>query len=72
MTEKKSNLLSNGIDELARSKNDEPVRLWKRIHINEWTCSLLLFLMSLSIVLGKLYINYGKWYTDYLFVDNLF
>lgn len=37
-----------------------PARLWAQIRLNEWTFSLSLFAFSLAIVLGKLYVNYGK------------
>ncbi|XP_012139082.2 uncharacterized protein LOC105662318 [Megachile rotundata] len=61
MTEKKLHLYSNGAKELMTNKDYiAPVRLWKKLQINEGTFSCLLFIMSLSIVLGKLYINYGN------------
>ena len=59
MAEKKLNVHLNGTNDLARNKDSEPARLWRQIQLNERSCSFLLFVMSLSIVLGKLYINYG-------------
>ncbi|KZC06436.1 PREDICTED: uncharacterized protein LOC107194945 [Dufourea novaeangliae] len=62
MAEKKSELHLNGTNEIAtRHKNyAAPVRLWRKLQINEWTFIFLLFIMSLTIFLGKLYINYGN------------
>lgn len=61
MTNKKLDLHLNGTNVTATNKNDAaPMRLWNKLQINEWSFSFLLFLMSLTIVLGKLYINYGK------------
>ena len=61
MTEKELYLFSNGTRESVTNKNyTAPVRLWRKLQINEWIFSCLLFIMSLSIVLGKLYINYGN------------
>ena len=59
MAEKKLDVHSNGTNELAKNKDSEPARLWRQIELNERSCSFLLFVMSLSIVLAKLYINYG-------------
>ncbi|XP_031833430.1 uncharacterized protein LOC116427337 [Nomia melanderi] len=61
MTNKKLDLHLNGTNVIATNKNyAAPVRLWNKLQINEWTFSFLLFLMSLTVVLGKLYINYGN------------
>ncbi|XP_076547439.1 uncharacterized protein LOC117602688 isoform X2 [Osmia lignaria lignaria] len=61
MTEKELYLFSNGTRESVINKNyTAPVRLWRKLQINEWIFSCLLFIMSLSIVLGKLYINYDS------------
>lgn len=60
MAEKKLDVHLNGTNELARNKDSEPARLWRQIELNERSCSFLLFVMSLSIVLGKLYVNYGE------------
>lgn len=61
MGAEKLDLRSNGTKSLATNESyNAPSRLWKRLQMNEWTFSLLLFLFSLSIVLGKLYINYGS------------
>lgn len=40
--------------------DEEPVMFWRKLHINEWTVSVSLFLFSLSMTLGKLYFNYSK------------
>ncbi|XP_076235612.1 uncharacterized protein LOC143180005 [Calliopsis andreniformis] len=60
MAKMKSTLLLNRSNEPVESKNDEPRRLWRKFEINERTCILFLVMLSLSIVLGKLYINYGN------------
>ncbi|XP_076165704.1 uncharacterized protein LOC143145827 [Ptiloglossa arizonensis] len=61
MVEKKLDLYSNGTNKLVKDKNcATPARIWKKFQINEWTFSFLLFVMSVSIVLGKLYVNYGN------------
>ncbi|XP_078035394.1 uncharacterized protein LOC144469243 isoform X2 [Augochlora pura] len=63
MAEKKSDLHSNGRNVTERRNNYAyytTVRLWDKLQINEWTFILFLFFMSLTIVLGKLYINYGN------------
>ncbi|XP_076638192.1 uncharacterized protein LOC143350167 [Colletes latitarsis] len=61
MIEKKSDLYLNGNNKLVQNENyTAPVRLWNKLQINERTFSCLLFIMSLSIVLGKLYVNYGN------------
>lgn len=61
MGERKFDLSSNVANNLATSKNYmKRVRLLEKLEINEWTFSFLLFVFSLSIVLGKLYINYGN------------
>lgn len=61
MGEKNLNSCLNRTNDLVTNKNcTEPVRLWKRLQINEQNFSLVLFIVSLSIVLGKIYINYGK------------
>ncbi|XP_033328051.1 uncharacterized protein LOC117221311 isoform X1 [Megalopta genalis] len=61
MAEKKSDLHLNGKNVIERRNNyAAPVRLWDKLEINEWTFSLFLFVMSLTIVLGKLYMNYGN------------
>ncbi|EZA52421.1 hypothetical protein X777_08564 [Ooceraea biroi] len=39
---------------------DEPARFSRRIRLNEWTFSLSLLALSLSIVLGKLCVSYGS------------
>ncbi|XP_076666708.1 uncharacterized protein LOC143368176 [Andrena cerasifolii] len=59
MAEKKLDVHLNGTNELARNKDSKPARLWRQIELNERSCSFLLLVMSLSIVLGKLYTNYG-------------
>ncbi|XP_011696804.1 PREDICTED: uncharacterized protein LOC105455283 [Wasmannia auropunctata] len=59
-----STLLTNGSGELAgenaETRKAAPARFWARIRLDEWTFSLSLFAFSLAIVLGKLYVNYGK------------
>lgn len=62
MGEKKLDLRPNGtkVSVTPKDRNTTSTRLWEKLQINEWTFSLLLFLLSLSIVLGKLYINYGS------------
>ncbi|XP_003425408.2 uncharacterized protein LOC100680185 [Nasonia vitripennis] len=37
---------------------DTTKRLWRRLQFDEWTFTLLLFLFSSSIVLGKLFLNH--------------
>ena len=59
MAEKKLDVRLNGTNELTKNKDSERARLWRQIELNERSCSFLLFVMSLSIVLAKLYINYG-------------
>ncbi|XP_033328052.1 ADP-ribosylation factor-like protein 6-interacting protein 6 isoform X2 [Megalopta genalis] len=69
MAEKKSDLHLNGKNVIERRNNyAAPVRLWDKLEINEWTFSLFLFVMSLTIVLGKLYMNYdvSKFNTKHL------
>ena len=34
--------------------------LWRKFQFNEWTFTLLLFLFSSSIVLGKIFLNIGE------------
>lgn len=61
MGEKKLNSHLCRTDNLMTGKNyTVPVRLWERLQINERNFSFLLFIISLTIVLGKIYINYGK------------
>ncbi|XP_043255306.1 uncharacterized protein LOC122399041 [Colletes gigas] len=61
MIEKKPDLYLNGSNKLVQNENyTAPVRLWNKLQINERTFSCLLFMMSLSVVLGKLYVNYGN------------
>ncbi|XP_033193150.1 ADP-ribosylation factor-like protein 6-interacting protein 6 [Bombus vosnesenskii] len=61
MGEKNLNSRLNRTNDLVTNKNcAAPVRLWKRLQINEQNFSLVLFIVSLSIVLGKIYINYGS------------
>ncbi|XP_071869315.1 ADP-ribosylation factor-like protein 6-interacting protein 6 [Bombus fervidus] len=61
MGEKNLNSRLNRTNDLVTNKNcTVPVRLWKRLQINEQNFSLVLFMVSLSIVLGKIYINYGS------------
>ncbi|XP_017788649.1 PREDICTED: uncharacterized protein LOC108571171 [Habropoda laboriosa] len=61
MDKRKVNLPSNATNNLVTSKNyTKRVGLLERLQINEWTFSCLLFIISLTIVLGKLYINYGS------------
>ncbi|XP_077275231.1 uncharacterized protein LOC143904424 [Temnothorax americanus] len=55
-----SSLLTNGDSSLAESRKATPARLWTKVRVDEWTFSLSLFAFSLAIVLGKLYVNYGK------------
>ncbi|XP_076283565.1 uncharacterized protein LOC143210531 isoform X1 [Lasioglossum baleicum] len=60
MAETKSDLHLNGANVTVTEKTcAAPVRLRDKLQINEWSFILLLFVMSLSIFLGKLYINYG-------------
>ncbi|XP_076657030.1 uncharacterized protein LOC143361487 isoform X2 [Halictus rubicundus] len=60
MAETKSDFHLNGTNVTATEKNyAAPVRLQNEQQINDRTFSRLIFLMSLSIFLGKLYINYG-------------
>ncbi|XP_014477771.1 PREDICTED: uncharacterized protein LOC106746087 [Dinoponera quadriceps] len=40
---------------------EEPATFWRKLSVNEWTVSVSLFLFSLSMTLGKLYFNYGKY-----------
>lgn len=40
-------------------KSIDTERFWTKVQITEWTFSLFLFTLSLSIVLAKLCINYG-------------
>ncbi|XP_070166474.1 uncharacterized protein [Polyergus mexicanus] len=57
-----SMLLTNGSGNLVGDiRKDEPARFWTKIRLNEWTFSLSLLGLSLSIVIGKLYANYGKY-----------
>ncbi|KOX78852.1 ADP-ribosylation factor-like protein 6-interacting protein 6 [Melipona quadrifasciata] len=61
MGEKKLNSHLYRTDGLMTGKNyTVPVRLWERLQINERSFSFLLFIISLTIVLGKIYINYGS------------
>lgn len=61
MGEKKFNFRLNKTNDLETNKNCIVLmRLWERLQMNEWNFICLLFIVSLSIVLGKLYINYGK------------
>ncbi|XP_011261639.1 uncharacterized protein LOC105254573 isoform X2 [Camponotus floridanus] len=53
--------LTNGNGNLAEDiQKEKPTRFWTKIHLNEWTFSLSLLVLSLFIVIGKLYANYGK------------
>ncbi|XP_012226348.1 uncharacterized protein [Linepithema humile] len=53
--------LMNGNGRLAEEdRKSAPARFWRKIHMNEWTFSLSLLVFSFSIVLGKLFTNYGK------------
>ena len=49
----------NGQNGYSRPVKTETSHFWDKIQINEWTFSLFLFVLSLSITVGKLYINYG-------------
>lgn len=61
MGEKKFNFRLNKTNDLVTNKNCIVLmRLWERLQMNEWNFICLLFIVSLSIVLGKLYINYGS------------
>lgn len=63
MFERKSDsmLLTNGSGNLVGDiRKEEPARFWTKIRLNEWTFSLSLLGLSLSIVIGKLYANYGE------------
>lgn len=44
------------------------IRIRDRFEINEWTFSLFLFCFSLSIVIGKLFLNYGEYFFVVVFV----
>lgn len=56
-----STLLTNGNGNLAGDiRKGKPARFWTSIRLNEWTFSLSLLALSLSIVIGKLYANYGE------------
>ncbi|KYQ48059.1 hypothetical protein ALC60_13019 [Trachymyrmex zeteki] len=53
--------LTNGNGNLAETQKSMPARLWSSIRLNEWTFTLMLFTFSLTIIVGKLYMNYyGK------------
>lgn len=52
--------LTNGNGNLAENIQKEKPRFWTKIHLNEWTFSLSLLALSLFIVIGKLYANYGE------------
>ncbi|KYN01266.1 hypothetical protein ALC62_07885 [Cyphomyrmex costatus] len=52
--------LTNGNGNLAEIQKSTPARLWSKIRMNEWTFSLTLFTFSLAIIVGKLFMNYGK------------
>lgn len=55
-----------GVDNDVETANSrfgvvDPIkRLWRRLRFDEWTFTLLLFLFSSSIVLGKLFLNHGE------------
>jgi len=58
-----SSFFVNGSSRLTESRYEEerePAMSARRIRLNEWTFSLSLLVLSLSIVLGKLYVNYGE------------
>ncbi|XP_072749424.1 uncharacterized protein [Anoplolepis gracilipes] len=56
-----SMLLTNGNGSLSEDiRKEKPARFWTKVRLNEWTFSLSLLALSLSIVIGKLYANYGK------------
>ncbi|XP_011636295.1 uncharacterized protein LOC105426670 [Pogonomyrmex barbatus] len=52
--------LTNGNGSLAETQKATPARFWSKIRMTEWTFSLSLLALSLAIVLGKLYVNYGR------------
>ncbi|KAL6444870.1 hypothetical protein ACFW04_002117 [Cataglyphis niger] len=58
-----SMLLTNGNSNRVGDeiRKEESARFWTKIRLNEWTFSLSLLGLSLSIVIGKLYANYGKY-----------
>lgn len=64
LLERKSDsmLLTNGNSNRVGDeiRKEEPARFWTKIRLNEWTFSLSLLGLSLSIVIGKLYANYGE------------
>ncbi|KAG7204039.1 hypothetical protein KM043_001898 [Ampulex compressa] len=62
MFEAKADYRVNGDSKFVKRTNTKQVWLWERIRMNEWTFSLLLFVISLIIVLGKLYTNYGSFF----------
>jgi len=60
---RKESFFMNGSNRLTESRYEEerePAMSARRIRLNEWTFSLSLLALSLSIVLGKLYVNYGE------------
>ncbi|CAL7951193.1 unnamed protein product [Xylocopa violacea] len=57
----KLNLRLNGTKDIVKTKNYiTSTRLWDGLQMNERRFISLLITISLSIVLGKLYINYGN------------
>ncbi|XP_017890103.1 uncharacterized protein LOC108630987 [Ceratina calcarata] len=64
MGKKRLDIRFNGSAEgkdLVGSKDDKGTsRFWHRIQRNEWTFTLLLLLISLSMILKKLYTYYGS------------
>jgi len=60
---KESSFFMNGSNKFTETRYEderEPATSARRIRLNEWTFSLTLLALSLSIVLGKLYVNYGE------------
>ncbi|XP_076750071.1 uncharacterized protein LOC143422957 [Xylocopa sonorina] len=61
MEEKKLNSRLNGTKNIVKTKNYiTSTRLWDGLQMNEGRFIFLLLIISLSIVLGKSYINYGN------------
>ncbi|XP_058803354.1 ADP-ribosylation factor-like protein 6-interacting protein 6 isoform X2 [Phymastichus coffea] len=53
-------LIANGKSKVYSQVHNEEnaARRWKSLQFDEWTFTLLLFLFSLSIVIGKLFLNH--------------
>lgn len=61
---KNSEVQTNGIGFSKHFREIKKVtkvpNFWRQVEFNEWTFSLILFVFSMIIVVGKLAINYGE------------